>query len=105
MAQRRYYAQQYFVDNNEPCRRMGEAYKIPRNWERVLTLSLCRWFKAIAESRNTSKEYVFLNLLPTIGAMMRPRASAKVFREYLEKPNLFMLILGEPRAGNIILSL
>ena len=100
MAQRRYYAQQYFVDNNEPCRRMGEAYKIPRNWERVLTLSLCRWFKAIAESRNTPREYVFLNLLPTIDTMMGTRVSAKVFQEHLEKLNLFVLILGEPSAGN-----
>ena len=105
MAQRRYYAQQYFIDNNQACRRMGEAYKIPLNWERVLTLSLCRWFKAIAESQNTSREYVLSNLLPTIGTMMGPRASVKVFQEYLEKPNLFMLILGEPGAGNIILSL
>ena len=73
---------------------MGEAYKIPLNWERVLTLS-----------RNTSRECVFLNLLPTTGTMMGPRASGKVFQEYLEKPNLFMLILGESGAGNIISSL
>ena len=101
MAQRRYYAQQYFIDNNEPCKRMREAYKIPLNWERVLTLlSLCRWFKAVAESRNTPREYVFLNLLPTIGTMMGSRASVKVFQEYLEKPKLFVLILAEPGAGN-----
>ena len=84
---------------------MGEAYKIPINWERVLTLLLCRWFKAIAESRNTPREYIFINLLPRIGTMMGPRASVKVFQEYLEKPNLFMLILGKPGAGNIISSL
>ena len=85
MAQQRYYAQQYFIDNNEACKRMGQTYKILLNWERVLTLSLCRWFKAIEESRNTPKEYLFLNLLPTIGTMMGPRASVKVFQEYLEK--------------------
>ena len=84
---------------------MGEAYKIPLNWERVLTLSLCCCFKAIAQSRNTSRKCVFLNLLPTIGTMMGPRASGKVFQEYMEKPNLFMLILGESGAGNIISSL
>ena len=37
--------------------------------------------------------------------MMGPMASMKVFQEYLEKPNLFMLILGEPGASNIISSL
>ena len=105
MSQRRCYAQQYFIDNNEGCRRTGKAYKILLNWEGVLSLSLCRWFKAIAESRNTPREYVSLNLLPTIGTMMGPRASVKVFQEYLEKPNLFMLISDEPGAGNIISSL
>ena len=84
---------------------MREAYKIPLNWERVLSLSLCRWFKAKVESRNTPREYLFLNLLPTIVTMMGPRASVKVFQEYMEKPNLFMLILGEPASGNIISSL
>ena len=73
---------------------MGEAYKIPLNWERVLFLSLCRWFKVVAESLNTPREYVFLNLLPTIGTMIRARASVKVFQEYLEKPNLIILIFG-----------
>ena len=81
---------------------MREAYKIPLNWERVLSLSLCRWFKAIAESRNTKREYVLLNLVPMICTMMEPRASVKVFQEYLEKPNQFMLALAEPGTGNII---
>ena len=82
---------------------MGEACKIPLDWERVLSLSLYRWFKTIAESRNTPREYVFLNILPTIGTMMGPGTPVKVFQEYLDKPNL--LILDEPGAGNIISSL
>ena len=43
---------------------MGEASKIPLNWERVLSLSLCRWFKAIAESQNTPREYVLFKSTP-----------------------------------------
>ena len=104
MSQRGYYTQQYFIDNNEACRRRGEAYKKLLDLERILSLSLCRWFKAIAISRNSPREYVFLNLIPTIGAMMGARASKKVFQKYLEKSKLFMLILGKPGAGNIISS-
>ena len=54
----------YFIGNNEACRRMGEASKIPLNWERVLSLSLCRWFKVIAESQNTPREYVLFKSTP-----------------------------------------
>ena len=54
----------YFIGNNEACRRMGEASKIPLNWERVLSLSLCPWFKAIAESQNTPREYVLFKSTP-----------------------------------------
>ena len=54
----------YFIGNNEACRRMGEASKIPLNWERVLSLSLCHWFKAIAESQNTPREYVLFKSTP-----------------------------------------
>ena len=74
---------------------MEKAYKIPLNWERVLRLSLCRWFKAIEETRNTPREYISLNPLPMMGIMMGPRVSVKMFQEYLEKPDLFMLVLGE----------
>ena len=35
MSQRRYCAQQYFIENNVAWRKMGGAYKMPLNWENV----------------------------------------------------------------------
>lgn len=99
---RRYYMPQCTIDNQEACRRMGEAYKILMNWDKIVSAPLRDWMMAIAKSRNTPIEYIFLNLLPTIATMIGPQASLKVFPEYSEKPNTYMLLLREPGAGRTL---
>lgn len=76
-----------------------KARSTPFPWSTAVPENIAGWFESYAKSRNTRPEFIFAAAMTTVAALMGPRAFMKIREEYLERVNLYTIIMAEPGAG------